>query len=101
MVDETAIEAFWQAARRGVYGPPQWKGRLSREEAYRVQLGMLERHVRAGDRHAGWKVGLTAKAMQAQQGVHEPVLGFLLGTGEAASGTHFRYADLINPGFEN
>lgn len=101
MNHETATEAFWEAARRGVYGPPEWKGRLSREQAYRVQLGILERHVRASDRQAGWKVGLTAKAMQAQQGVHEPVFGFLLATGERASGTRFRYADLIHPGFEN
>jgi 2-keto-4-pentenoate hydratase len=95
------VEAFWQAARRGIYGPPEWKGRLGREEAYRVQLGLLERHVRAGDRHAGWKVGLTAKAMQAQQGVHEPVFGFLLASGERPSGIRLRYADLIHPGFEN
>jgi 2-keto-4-pentenoate hydratase len=101
MNHEKVIDAFWEAARRGVYGPPEWKGRLDREQAYRVQLGLLERHVRAGDRHAGWKVGLTAKAMQAQQGVHEPVFGFLLGAGERASGTRFRHADLVHPGFEN
>ena len=101
MSHQAAIDAFWEAARRGIYGPPEWKGRLSREQAYRVQLGMLERHVRAGDRHAGWKVGLTAKAMQAQQGVHEPVFGFLLASGERPSGTRLRHADLIRPGFEN
>ena len=101
MSHEATIDAFWECARRGIYGPPEWKGRLGREDAYRVQLGMLERYVRAGDRHAGWKVGLTAKAMQAQQGVHEPVFGFLLASGERASGTRFRYADLIHPGFEN
>lgn len=99
-VDQT-IDAFWECARRGIHAPPEWKGRLSREEAYRVQLGMLERYVRHGDRHAGWKVGLTAKAMQAQQGVHEPVFGFLLASGERPSGTRFLYADLIRPGFEN
>ena len=101
MSHDTAIEAFWDARRRGIYGPAEWKGRLGREQAYRVQLGLLERYVRAGDRHAGWKVGLTAKAMQAQQGVHEPVFGFLLGSGERSSGTRFHYADLIHPGFEN
>ncbi len=101
MSDQATIDAFWEAAGRGIYGPPEWKGRLGREEAYRVQLGILERHVRAGDRQAGWKVGLTAKAMQAQQGVHEPVFGFLLASGERPSGTRFRYDDLIRPGFEN
>lgn len=98
---DRAIDAFWESARRGIYAPPEWTGRLTREAAYRVQLGMLERYVRDGDRHAGWKVGLTAKAMQVQQGVHEPVFGFLLASGARSSGTSFRYADLIDPGFEN
>jgi 2-keto-4-pentenoate hydratase len=98
---EAAIDAFWESARRGIYGPPEWKGRLTREQAYAIQLGMLARHVRDGDRHAGWKVGLTAKAMQLQQGVYEPVFGFLIASGERASGTRFRYAELIQPGFEN
>ena len=34
------------------------------DEAYRVQLGLLDRYLASGDRHTGWKVGLTAKAMQ-------------------------------------
>ena len=71
--------------------------RLSREDAYRVQLGVLARIRCRGERQAGWKVGLTSKATQAQQGVHEPVLGFLLQSGEQPSGTRFRYADLIPP----
>lgn len=98
---EQTVAAFWESARRGIYSPPEWRGRLTREDAYRVQLGMLERYVRAGDRHAGWKVGLTAKAMQAQQGVHEPVFGFLLDSGARPSGTRFKFAELIGPGFEN
>ena len=98
---DQAVDAFWESARRGIYSPPEWKGRLTRDDAYRVQLGMLERYVRAGDRHAGWKVGLTSKAMQVQQRVHEPVFGFLLDSGARPSGTRFTYAELIGPGFEN
>jgi 2-keto-4-pentenoate hydratase len=49
----------------------------------------------------GWKVGLTAKAMQIQQRVHEPVFGFLLASGDRPSGTRIAFAELINPGFEN
>jgi 2-keto-4-pentenoate hydratase len=98
---EDAIDAFWSAARNRSGPPTPWMGRLSREEAYRVQLGVLARHVAAGERHAGWKVGLTSKAMQIQQKVHEPVLGFLLASGEKPSGTRFAWTDLINPGFEN
>jgi 2-keto-4-pentenoate hydratase len=96
-----AIDAFWAAARDRTGPPAHWMGRLDREEAYRVQLGVLARHVAAGERHAGWKVGLTSKAMQIQQKVHEPVLGFLLASGEKPSGTRFAWGDLINPGFEN
>jgi 2-keto-4-pentenoate hydratase len=98
---EPAIDAFWDSARRRTAPPSAWMHRLSREEAYRVQLGLLARHVAAGERHAGWKVGLTSKAMQAQQKVHEPVLGFLLASGERPSGTRFAFAELISPGFEN
>ena len=98
---EQAIDAFWECARQRKAPGPEWMKRLSREEAYRVQQGVLARYVKAGERHAGWKVGLTSKAMQAQQGVHEPVLGFLLASGERPSGTRFTYADLIRPGFEN
>lgn len=98
---EHAIEAFWDCARRRTAPPADWMQRLSREEAYRVQLGVLARHTAAGERQAGWKVGLTSKAMQVQQKVHEPVLGFLLASGERPSGTRFQFSDLINPGFEN
>ncbi len=98
---EQATDAFWQCARERKAPPAEWMKRLSRDEAYRVQLGVLAHHVAGGERQAGWKVGLTSKAMQIQQGVHEPVLGFLLASGERPSGTRFQYADLINPGFEN
>ena len=100
LIDQ-AIDAFWQCAGQRTAPGPEWMKRLSREEAYQVQLGVLARYTAAGERQAGWKVGLTSKAMQAQQGVHEPVLGFLLQSGEQPSGTRFRYADLIRPGFEN
>jgi 2-keto-4-pentenoate hydratase len=74
---------------------------MTLEQAYRVQLELLERCERAGERQAGWKVGLTARAMQAQQGVYEPVFGFLLASGHRASGAVFEFASLIRPGFEN
>jgi len=98
---DAAIDAFWTSARNRTAPSSEWMKRLSREEAYRVQLGVLARHVQAGERQAGWKVGLTSKAMQIQQNVHEPVLGFLLASGERPSGTRFRFTDLISPGFEN
>lgn len=98
---EEAIESIWNSQRRGVYFPQEWKGKLALDEASAVQLGILERRLQGGEVQAGWKVGLTAKAMQIQQGVHEPVFGFLLRAGAQQSGTVFKFADLIRPGFEN
>ncbi len=74
---------------------------MTLDQAYRVQLELLARCERAGDQQAGWKVGLTARAMQAQQGVYEPVFGFLLASGHRPSGSVFEFASLIRPGFEN
>ena len=74
---------------------------MTLDQAYRAQLELLARYERAGERQAGWKVGLTARAMQAQQGVYEPVFGFLLASGNRPSGAVFDFAGLIRPGFEN
>jgi 2-keto-4-pentenoate hydratase len=98
---EAVVESVWQSMGRGVYYPPEWQGKLSTDEAYRVQLGILQRYLDQGETQAGWKVGLTAKAIQDQVGVHEPVFGFLLRSGGRGSGVVFLYDDLIDPGVEN
>lgn len=99
-VDEV-IESLLEHARRGVYYPEKWRGRLTQADAYAIQLGILARRVAGGEVHAGWKVGLTARAMQIQQGVDEPVFGCLLASGARPSGTAFDFDELIRPGFEN
>jgi 2-keto-4-pentenoate hydratase len=98
---ESIVDAFWTAARRGVYYPAEWKGKLTPREAYGVQLGFLDRLVAEGEAHAGWKVGLTARAMQEQWGIYEPVFGFLLASGRRDTGAVFPFGELIQPGFEN
>ena len=96
-----AIDAFWADWQRGVHFPQGWRERLDLEDAYRIQLGLVARRCRGGVRQIGWKVGLTAKAIQEQFDVHEPVFGCLLSEGRIESGHVFRHADLITPGFEN
>ncbi|MCC7547990.1 MAG: hypothetical protein IT532_09505 [Burkholderiales bacterium] len=98
---EAATESIWQGMQRGVHHPAEWSHRLSMDDGYRIQLGVLRRLVARGERHAGWKVGLTAAAMRTQMKVHEPCFGFLLASGNRPSGHAFRYADLIRPGVEN
>ena len=98
---EAAVESIWQHTLRRSYFPAEWKGRLTIEQAYRVQLAILDRWVARGERLAGWKVGLTAPVIQKQFGMHEPVMGFLLESGNRQSGATLRHGELIEPGFEN
>jgi 2-keto-4-pentenoate hydratase len=93
------IEAFWQQRLGGVYFPPAYFGKLSIDEAYAIQLGLIERRCAAGERQIGWKVGLTAPAIQQQFGFHEPVFGCVLDS--KRSGHVFARDSLIAPGFEN
>jgi 2-keto-4-pentenoate hydratase len=99
MIEETVIDSFWQARQRGEFFPAAWFDKLTIDQAYRVQLALIERRCAAGERQLGWKVGLTAKAMQQQFGVHEPVFGCVLHT----SPNRYAFAadELISPGFEN
>jgi 2-keto-4-pentenoate hydratase len=50
------------------------------DDAYRIQLALIDRRVAAGERHIGWKVGLTAKAIQEQFSFHEPLFACILET---------------------
>lgn len=98
---ERAIDGFWDDWQRGVHFPQGWRERLELDDAYRIQLGVVARRCTGGVKQVGWKVGLTARAIQEQFDVHEPVFGCLLSEGRVESGHVFRHADLITPGFEN
>src|SRR6202044_415195 len=62
------------------------------------QLALIDRRVAAGERHIGWKVGLTAKAIQQQFNFHEPLFACILET--QPTGHVFGATELIHPGFE-
>jgi 2-keto-4-pentenoate hydratase len=93
-----AVDDFWTARARGDFFPHAYRDRLTLDEAYRIQLALIERRLAAGERHIGWKVGLTAKAVQEQFGFYEPVFGCILET--LPSGHVFGATELIKPGFE-
>ena len=93
-----ATDEFATARARGEYFPSAWFDRLPLDDAYRIQLALIARR---GVRRVGWKVGLTATAIQQQFGVHEPVFGCLLSDGRLDTGHVFRGGELIAPGFEN
>ena len=98
---QEAIDAIWDCKQQGIYYPPEWRGKLDVEMGYGVQLGILAKEVKAGQKHVGWKVGLTAKAIQQQVDFHERVFGYLLASGELASGSRIAFDELVAPSFEN
>lgn len=101
MTASTAIESIWQAHRQGDHFPEEWRGRLSVEDAYRVQLGLLERHLAGGARQSGWKAGLTGDKPRQAMGSEAPVFGYLLAGNRYASGHAFRFADFRQPAVES
>ncbi len=81
--------------------PQDLGGDLTLDAAYDAQFELLNLRVGDGEKLAGWKVGLTAKAMQEQQGIDEPCLGHLLSSGQVTSPAEFDFEALKSPGFEN
>src|SRR3569832_81692 len=98
-IDQVAAE-FETAREQGEYFPRAWADRLSMDDAYRVLLARLRHRKDVGSRRIGWKIGLTAEAIQQQLGFHEPVFACLLAEGLRSSDHVFRHSELINPGFE-
>ncbi len=98
---EQAIDSFWRHRQQGVHYPPEWYDALTLDQAYLVQLGMLDRLLVEGAQQAGWKVGLTSQAIRDQYRVHEPVFGYVLSSGVHADGVTLAFDQLIRPAFEN
>lgn len=69
-------------------------------QAYSVQRRNLARHVGAGARLRGHKIGLTSAAMQTLLGVNEPDFGYVLDTMMLADGTTVPRGDFCAPRVE-
>ena len=74
-------DRIWEGYRRGEYFPPDLVGRLSFDEALRVQLDLLERRLAGGERLAGWKIGLTSATVRAHFGTERQPFGHILESG--------------------
>src|SRR5271156_6248048 len=94
----TVVEDFWVARKHGEFFPRAYYDQLTSDDAYRIQLALIDRRVAAGERQIGWKVGLTAKAIQEQIGFFEPVFCCILE--KQPTGHVFGATELIHPGFE-
>ncbi|MDA1035997.1 MAG: hypothetical protein O3B65_03840, partial [Chloroflexi bacterium] len=98
---KTALETFLRHRGEGTFFPPEWDDHLSIDEAYALQLALVDHLASQGKRRIGWKVGLTAKPIQDRFSVHEPGFGYLLDDAPHQSGVVIPHDSLIGPGFEN
>jgi 2-keto-4-pentenoate hydratase len=94
------VAATLLAARRaGKPVPPvteTWPG-FDKDDAYAVQSIVVDDLRSGGAAVAGWKVGLTSKAMQEQLGVDQPDFGPLLDDMSIPSGGRADSSSLIAP----
>jgi len=98
-----AVDTLWGYATERGGRLDHLVGTLSLDEAYRVQLQVLDRFVASGETQSGWKVGATALAVLRQHGLDltEPLFGYLLASGELASPAMIDTAAMVRGGVEN
>jgi 2-keto-4-pentenoate hydratase len=73
---------------------------ISQEEAYGIQLALVELKKSAGAKVVGKKIGLTSKAMQKMLNVDQPDYGHILDGMVLQDGAQFRVTELIQPKIE-
>ncbi len=97
---EEAAQQIWQAAETGTPGPPvrDLVGSATDVElGYAIQQVNTDRHIAAGRRVSGRKIGLTAVAVQQQLGVDQPDFGTLFVDMEFGDGVEIPAGRLLQP----
>ncbi|MGH7809550.1 MAG: 2-keto-4-pentenoate hydratase [Candidatus Binatia bacterium] len=74
--------------------------KITQDEAYRIQLYLIEMKKADGARVVGKKIGLTSKAMQKMLNVDQPDYGHLLDNMVLQDGAACRVDELIQPKIE-
>ncbi len=72
-------------------------GKLSEDDAYRLQFEAVAAKVARGETVIGLKTGLTSQAKQATMGVHQPIFGHIFASTVVPEGEPVRCAELIHP----
>jgi len=70
------------------------------DDAYRIQLALIEMKKARGAKIVGKKIGLTSKAMQKMLNVNQPDYGHILDGMMVEDGGHFPVRELIQPKIE-
>lgn len=101
MLPEEAGKLLWESAQQGMYYPYALQGRLTMEQAYKVQLDVLDRRLAGGETQAGWKIGLTAEAVRAVFKSSTAVYGYLLQANGEESNHEFDIEQVLTPSLES
>lgn len=99
-IDE-AVGILWDSLQQSSHYPAVLQGKLTPEEGYQAQLGILRRFVASGNTQAGWKIGLSAAAIRSMYKVKEPVFGYLLERDSYPNGASFAIANIVRPAIES
>lgn len=67
------------------------------EDAYRIQLRMVEHFIKAGAHHIGKKIGVTSKAVQDMLNVHQPDFGHLTSDMVFGEGEEVPVSKMLQP----
>ncbi len=87
MPDTDTLDTLLAAWNDGNDAPDALRGQVSMDEAYALQLALLNRHLNAAVAQGGWKLGQTNAALRAQRGETAPAPGFLLRENQVDAGT--------------
>ena len=66
---ETTIDDFWAARLRGEYFPLAYHDRLTMDEAYRIQLALIDRRVAAGEFHIAGRSALPRRPFASSSNI--------------------------------
>lgn len=99
-IDE-AVAVLWQSMQTGDHAPAALRKTLTLAEAYKIQFGILDRWLAAGEKQAGWKIGATSDAARKMLNLSAPAGGYLLANRQFPSGHTFEHAAIYKPIIES
>ena len=105
MIDEGKIVEFARELvvaedERKPIEPITERAELSIEDAYKIQLEIIEMKKRRGEKVIGKKIGLTSKKMQQTIGVYQPDYGHIMDKLIIGEGSPISLSELIQPKIE-
>jgi len=99
-IDE-ATNILWQSTPNGDSPAAMLHKQLTMNDAYRVQLNISARRQAAGEKLAGWKIGLSAASARQAFGLSAPISAPLFAQRHFTNGNTFSYDAIRKPIIES